>query len=273
MQLKLLLQSAVNEHNISPLDARILLENAANLTREQIYLSPDLEIEEKAVAKFWQMLQRRKNHEPVAKIIGSKAFWKSDFIVNNHTLDPRPDSEVIINAALELLSQKPANFLDLGTGTGCLILSLLQEFPNSNAIACDISAQALEVAKVNAEILGLSNRITFLQNNWADGLKQKFDLIVSNPPYIPSKDIENLAPDVKNYDPLLALDGGEDGLAPYRYLAEQILTLLNIGAYAILEFGFNQSELVEEIFANNGYKIHKILTDLNNIKRAIIVGV
>ena len=273
MQLKLILQSAIKDHNLSSIDARILLQSAASLTIEQIYLYPNLEIDNAVVDKFWQLVERRKNNEPVAKIIGSKDFWKSSFIVSNHTLDPRPDSEVIIAAALELLLQKPYSFLDLGTGTGCLILSLLQEFPQAKAIACDISPQALKIAKTNAENLGLSERIEFLQNNWADGLKQKFDLIVSNPPYIPTKDIEDLSSDVKNYDPMLALDGGEDGLAPYRYLADQILDLLNPCAYAILEFGFNQSELVEEIFEKKGYKIHKIIKDLNNIKRAIIIGV
>jgi release factor glutamine methyltransferase len=268
--------SNLTEYNIATpeLDARILLQYVANISSEIIYLQQDLEISPNIKKNYLELLDRRINFEPVAKIIGSKSFWTSDFIVNTSVLDPRPDSEVIISSALELLPNKNDNysFLDLGTGSGCLILSLLKEFSNATGTAIDISSEALKVSKQNAELLSLTDRITFLQQNWADGLTGKFDLIVSNPPYIPSKEITTLAPEVQIFDPMLALDGGDDGLNPYRYLAKQIAALLKPDAFAILEFGYGQANLVKEIFESHGYKFHRMLLDLANIERAIIVS-
>ena len=268
--------SNLTEYNIATpeLDARILLQYVANISSEVLYLQQDLEISPDIKKNYLELLDRRINFEPVAKIIGSKSFWTSDFIVNTSVLDPRPDSEVIISSALELLPNKNDNysFLDLGTGSGCLILSLLKEFSNSTGTAIDISSEALKVSKQNAELLSLTDRITFLQQNWADGLTGKFDLIVSNPPYIPSKEITTLAPEVQIFDPMLALDGGDDGLNPYRYLAKQIAALLKPDAFAILEFGYGQAKLVKEIFESHGYKFHRMLLDLASIERAIIVS-
>ncbi|MEK6733557.1 MAG: peptide chain release factor N(5)-glutamine methyltransferase, partial [Pseudomonadota bacterium] len=243
------------------------------LSPEVIILYPDEEVSSEIIEKFQQLIQRRLNNEPVAKIIGKKSFWKSDFLVNNFVLDPRPDTEIIIEAALTAFPDKdtPLEFLDLGTGSGCIILSLLQEFPNAIAVAIDISEDALNIAKANAKSHLLENRVSFLKQNWADSLNKKFDLIVSNPPYIPSKDIENLSDDVKNYDPMLALDGGIDGLEPYHYLAKQLVNLLKKDSFAILEFGQGQAPYIKYIFEQNGYKTHKILKDLNNIERAIII--
>ena len=281
MQLRNLLHAAIsdlNDANIDTalLDARLLLQYAAKITPEIVYLKPEMEIAKEAVTIYKQLLDRRINNEPVAKIIGSKAFWSSDFIVNQYTLDPRPDSEVIIEEALRLFPNKNQEyqFLDLGTGSGCLLLSLLKEFPNSTGIASDISSEALNVTKQNIELLGLQGRAICMQQNWADDLvgKKKFDLIISNPPYIPSQEIANLEPEVKNYDPILALDGGEDGLDPYRYLAKQISPLLKEGSYAILEFGFGQGEAVRQIFDQHNYIITKMLFDLSGIERAILVS-
>jgi release factor glutamine methyltransferase len=269
--------SNLTEYDISTpeLDARILLQYAANISPETIYLQQDLEISPKIKKNYLELLDRRINFEPIAKIIGSKAFWTSDFIVNTYVLDPRPDSEVIISSSLELLPNKHNNyrFLDLGTGSGCLILSLLKEFANATGTAIDISLEALEVSKQNAELLSLKDRVSFLQQNWADGLTEKFDLIVSNPPYISSQDISTLAPEVQIFDPMLALDGGDDGLNPYRYLAKQIAALLKPDAFAILEFGYGQANLVKEIFESEGYKFHKMLFDLAKIERAIVISV
>ena len=255
------------------LDTKILLLHAANISLEDFYLNPDYKIAENEIEKFNQFIARRINHEPVAKIIGKKSFWADDFIVNQHTLDPRPDSEVIIEAALKLLPNKDGKykFIDFGTGSGCLILSLLREFPNAIAIGSDISTEALKVARANAKALGLQDRISFIQQNWGDSLTGEFDLIVSNPPYIPAADIKNLDEDVKLYDPLLALNGGEDGLDPYRYLAKQIYKFLKKDSYAILEFGYNQGLYIKEIFKQNNYIIHEMLNDLASIERAIIV--
>ncbi len=272
MKLRILLNQA---SDLDKLDARILLQHATKLAPEVIYLELEREVDSKVADLYLELINRRRNHEPVAKIIGSKAFWLNDFIVNNHTLDPRPDSEVIINQALKILTNKDESyrFLDLGTGTGCLLLSLLQEFKNATGVAVDISAQALEVTQLNVELLKMQDRVTLLQQNWGDSLTEKFDLIVSNPPYIPRDDITYLEKDVKLYDPILALDGGIDGLDPYRYLAKQIFLLLKPQAYAILEFGYGQSESIKQIFLQEGYKVEMILLDLAGIQRAIVIRV
>ena len=276
MNIKTILNQAtenLNKIETAKLDARILLQHAANITVETIYLKPELEINEEIAKLYFSLIDRRANNEPVAKIIGKKAFWENDFIVNQHTLDPRPDSEVIISAALELFPNKNANlkFLDLGTGSGCLILSLLQEYKNSSGIGSDISSEALKITQQNIKNLSFEDRIILIQQNWADSIIKNFDLIISNPPYIPSGDIDSLSKDVRLYDPLLALDGGLDGLDPYRYLAKQIFNILKKDAYAILEFGYGQGLYIKEIFENAGYIVHKILIDLAGIERVIIV--
>lgn len=280
MQLKSLLDAAIidlNDANIPTalLDARLLLQHAAKITRETVYLEPELIIPKDVIDIYNQFINRRINHEPVAKIIGKKSFWSSDFVVNKHVLDPRPDSEVIIETAISLFPNKndALRVLDIGSGSGCLLLSILKEFPNATGIASDISVEALKVVKENVELLELGDRAECMRQNWADDLVEKFDLIVSNPPYIPTGDILALESDVKDYDPLLALDGGYDGLDPYRYLAKQISTLLKPEAYAILEFGFAQGESVRQIFMQQGYIINKMLFDLSGIERAIVVSI
>lgn len=280
MQLNKLLSEAIISLDraavLTPdLDARILLQYAAKISQEVIYLNPHLEISQEIVDFYNQLIDRRIRHEPVAKIIGSKSFWKSDFIVNNNVLDPRPDSEVIIESALKLFPNKsyPLNFLDLGSGSGCLLLSLLLEFVQAKGIASDISLDALSITKQNANVLNLENRIFYIQQNWSDALIGKFDLVVSNPPYIPSLEINSLADDVRIYDPILALDGGADGLSAYRYLAKQISALLKPNAYAIMEFGYGQGESVREIFSESNYIIKEMLFDLSGTERAIIVSI
>ena len=191
MKLKDLLTEAIvtlknNAIDTASLDARLLLQHVANLPPEIILLYPEREIDIQVSKQYMQLIERRVVREPVAKIIGSKAFWLSDFVVSKHTLDPRPDSEVIISAALKILvdKNKAYRFLDLGTGSGCLLLSLLQEFPKATGVAVDISSEALKVAQLNANLLMVQDGVVFLQQNWGDSLVEKFDLIVSNPPYI-----------------------------------------------------------------------------------------
>ena len=256
------------------LDARILLQNAAKIAPEDIYLKPEFEVSEEIAKHYWKLIERRKLHEPVAKIIGYKAFWNSDFIVNCHVLDPRPDSEVIIAAALELFPEKNTalKILDLGTGTGCLLLSLLQEFPNAKGVGIDLSAEALLVAKENVKLLSLQDRVQLFQQNWADGLSEKFDLIISNPPYIPASEIASLDETVKFYDPQMALNGGADGLLPYRYIAKQISSLLNPNSYAIFEFGDGQGDEIQAIFKAEHFTVERMLNDLSSTERAIIVS-
>ena len=254
------------------LDARLLLEHAANLPNQTIYLHPELELSSSISENYQQLITRRVNREPVAKIIGSKAFWLDNFIVNNHTLDPRPDSEIIISAALELFPEKTGqfSFLDFGTGSGCLLFSLLREFPFAKGLGSDLSTEALKVARQNIELLALQDRASLIQQNWGDALTGQFDLIISNPPYIPTAEIIGLEKEVKLYDPMAALDGGADGLDPYRYLAGQIAALLKPSGYIILEFGYGQAESVQQIFKRNGYVLLKVLQDLAAIQRIAI---
>lgn len=268
---KLLLEKGIDS---SSLDSRLLLQHALNnCSQEWLLINFDSLISEDRLNLYFDLIHRRTKYEPIAKIIGKKPFWDAEFMVNSATLDPRPDSESIILGAKKLLNEPNKNyrFLDLGTGSGCLILSLLREFPNATAIATDVSEAAIKVAVSNANNLNLHQRIQFNTQNWADDINEKFDLIVSNPPYIPSFEINNLSSDVKNFDPLTALDGGEDGLDHYRYLSKQILHLLNNEGYAILEFGQNQHNDVANIFMN--YEIVDFLYDLSSVQRAIVLRV
>jgi release factor glutamine methyltransferase len=253
------------------LDARVLLINAAEISVEEFYLDQHKIIKSKQADIFKAYITRRVNREPVAKIIGNKGFWKHDFHVNSHTLDPRPDSELIIENALKFFPDKTSaiNILDLGTGSGCLLLSLVDEFKNSNGVAVDISQEALAIAQKNAINLALQDRVEFIQSNWFENISGMFDLIVSNPPYIPKADIEHLEKEVKEYDPYLALDGGLDGLDPYRYLAENLKKFLKIGGYAIIEFGIGQAQELKKIF--NQYNILAIEKDLAKLERVIIL--
>lgn len=274
-----LLKSAkfLKEHQIETpeLDSRILFSFASIMSQEQILLNRDLDIKKDTLEKFQALLERRAKNEPVAKIINLKSFWKNDFFVSSDCLDPRPDSEVIISSAIDILKNKNENyrFLDICTGSGCLALSLLLEFPNANAVASDISFSALKIAQKNALNMDISHRCHFVKQNWADSINYKFDLIVCNPPYIPTGDINFLQAEVRLYDPMLALDGGEDGLIAYNYLSKEIRNFLKPNGYAIIEFGDKQDHLVEQIFIQQGYVISNILSDLAGIKRAIVLSI
>ena len=168
------------------LDARVLLEQVLQKEKTFILLHPDYDLTEPQQRQYEGYLKRRLNREPVSKILGEKEFWSLSFKTTKDTLDPRPDSETLIEAVIESFQDKsaPYKLLDLGTGTGCLLLALLTEYQNASGVAVDVSHKALEIAKKNAKTLGVENRVTFLQSNWCDNLKGKFDIIVSNPPYI-----------------------------------------------------------------------------------------
>lgn len=220
------------------------------------------------------MLKRRICHEPLDKIIGKREFYKSTFIVNRSVLSPRPDTEILVESALELLpTEEKQTILDLGTGSGCILLSLLKERPQAIGIGMDISREALDVAKKNAENLSLKDRIEFLNKSWTDNqvILPQFDMVVSNPPYIPSAEINTLDKEVKDYDPLTALDGGKDGLDCYKDIAKVLPNILKDMAYALFEVGYNQAEDVMEIFKCAGLKPIKIVKDLTGINRCVIL--
>ncbi|HVY12160.1 MAG TPA: peptide chain release factor N(5)-glutamine methyltransferase [Alphaproteobacteria bacterium] len=252
-------------------EARLLLAAALGLDGAEILAhgEKNLTAEEEKTADEW--LSRREKGEPLSRLRGRRDFWKSSFLLNEATLDPRPETETIIEAALAHYSgAAPQRILDLGTGTGCILLSLLQEFPHASGLGTDQSARALQAAKENASRLGLQSRAQFQQTNWADGIDEKFDLIVSNPPYIPAKNIATLQPEVRLFDPPKALDGGDDGLEAYRQIAKTLPRLLKPEALAILEIGMGQDKDVEKIFAAQNFKLMEARKDLAGITRALV---
>lgn len=254
----------------SKLDVKILLSYILNINSKELFLHFNNEISAKLYSDFNKILERRLNREPIANIIENKSFWDYDFFVNQDVLTPRNDSEILIEAVLENFQNLNDNLkiLDLGTGSGCLILTLLKIYKNATGLAIDISEKALNVAKINAKKLNVKN-IQFLQNNWNDNIKEKFNIIISNPPYIPRNEIFTLEPEVKIFNPMIALDGGDDGLNCYRYLAENLSKNITKNTKIFFEIGKGQEKDIELIFANNNFKLNKIYKDLSNINRIL----
>ncbi len=221
------------------------------------------------------MLEQRLEHKPLCKILGKKSFYKYDFEVNEDVLSPRPDTEILVEAAIELGKQiETKKILDMGVGSGCILLSVLNEFPSAIGTGIDISATALEIARKNAKKLGLIDRCRFFQSSWFDeriDYGEKFDLIMSNPPYIPTGDISGLEPEVKYYDPLTALDGGIDGLRDYRRIADLAPQLLHDDGFLLLECGIGQARIIVDIFTASGLELVDIRKDLSGKDRCIIL--
>lgn len=253
------------------IDARILLLDALKISRTDLLNDPYREVAKADEDKLNTFLARRKTREPVAHIIGKKAFWKLEFASDARALVPRPETEVIIDYVVKTNGEDEKRVLDIGTGTGAIILSLLAERHQWTGVATDISKDALELAQINANMHSLENRVEFLNTNWVDGVKGEFDIVVSNPPYIPSHVIPTLDTDVKDYDPHLALDGGHDGLEPYRIIFAALPNLLKQGGVFAFEFGIGQAKEILEIAQNSGYFTElAIIKDLSDIERVII---
>ncbi|MCH8112566.1 MAG: peptide chain release factor N(5)-glutamine methyltransferase [Proteobacteria bacterium] len=254
-------------------DAMALLA-AAGLPREKQIGRPVGPVERDALAAYRGMVARRVRREPVSRILGRREFWSLPFAVTPDTLDPRPDSETLVEGALNLWPDRtaPLSILDLGTGTGCLLLALLSELPRATGVGADISPAALRVAQANAQALGLSHRAGFAASDWGDGLKGPFNLILANPPYIADGDMGRLEPEVALYEPRGALAGGSDGLEAYRRLAPRLGTLLAPGGHALLEVGAGQAAEVAGLLGEEGLKIRRILRDFGGIERCIIAS-
>jgi release factor glutamine methyltransferase len=249
-------------------DARSLIAFALSCDRLQLLTDKDRLLREEEIASIDAIILRRAAREPVARIKGSREFWGLDFTLNEATLDPRPDSETLIETALSLKEQ-PTHILDLGTGSGCLLLSLLHEFQTASGLGIDQSSRAIDQAQKNATLLNLSSRATFIQSDWFEKVTGKFDLIISNPPYISSADIETLEPEVKQHDPLAALDGGPQGLDPYKIIIPHARDYLTQMGSLLFEVGINQSADIAALLKeyNFSVSIHK---DLNGIERCVM---
>jgi release factor glutamine methyltransferase len=256
-------------------DARILAAQALGLTRAQIISQAERKLDQREIDAISTHAARRLAREPVSRILGSREFWGLDLRIDASVLDPRPDTETVVEAALDWiatrhLKNEKLRVLDIGTGSGALLLALLSELPAAIGVATDKSIEALKFARGNAQRLGFDGRCTFVACNFTDALRGPFDLIVSNPPYISSADIPGLAPEVREHDPLLALDGGEDGLAAYRAIASDALRLLVPRGRLVMELGQGQAESVSAIVRAAGLSIETpIHRDLGGINRAL----
>ncbi len=219
------------------------------------------------------LLTRRLAGEPLWRVIGEREFWGLPFRLSPDTLEPRPDSETLIEAALAMLGPRrsqPLTIVDLGTGTGCLLIAMLRECPAASGLGIDLSSGACEIARANALANGVGERCEIRQGQWTEGLDARFDLILSNPPYIPSRDIAGLDREVREHDPLLALDGGADGLAPYRIFARSLGGHLAPGGFVVLEIGAGQEGDVTAIMREAGWCHRATRRDLGDHPRALI---
>jgi release factor glutamine methyltransferase len=253
------------------IDARLLLEVAADVTRTDIITDPYRLLTEDQMATLDDFLNRRARREPVSHIIGRKGFWKILLQVNKHVLTPRPETEVIVDEVLKAFpEQMPFNMLDLGVGSGTILLAVLAERPAAKGLGVDVSEDALAVARENAANLDLAGRVALLRGDWTNGLgDDSFDLVVSNPPYIATHVIETLEPEVRDHEPRLALDGGPDGLDAYRFLAGEILRVLKPGAMFAVEIGYDQSDAVETLFRQAGAQNVRTIKDLSVNDRVV----
>ncbi len=253
------------------IDARLLVEAAAEATRADIVTDPHRLLTSDQQARLEDYLNRREHREPVAQILGRKGFWKLMLTVNENVLTPRPDTETLVEYVLRDFPQHAARrVLDLGVGSGAILLSILAERPAARGLGVDISDEALAVARDNAATLGLAGRCALLRGDWTSGLADAgFDLVVANPPYIASSVIETLEPEVRSYEPRIALDGGADGLDAYRRLAPEILRVLKPGGRFAVEIGFDQRETVEALFRAAGAEEVITLRDLADRDRVV----
>jgi release factor glutamine methyltransferase len=254
------------------LEARLLLAEAAGWTLETIVARRDTPLEPGVVARVERLAARRLAREPMSHILGWREFWSLRFRVTPDVLTPRPDSETLVDAVLAAIPDRgrALRILDLGVGSGCLLLALLHELPPATGLGVDRSARALVVARQNARALGLESRTAFRSGDWGEGIAEVFDVVVSNPPYVPSDDIGTLDPEVSEHEPWLALDGGRDGLDCYRRLVGQLGYLVQPGGIVALEVGRGQAAAVARLVRDAGFGAVSIHKDLGGIARVVL---
>ncbi|HKA32084.1 MAG TPA: peptide chain release factor N(5)-glutamine methyltransferase [Candidatus Binatia bacterium] len=253
------------------LDAEILFAETVHIERSGLLLNRDLTFDEATLARFCALIARRASGEPVSYIIGRREFWSLDFIVTPAVLTPRPETELLVETALKLLAAMASpRILDLGTGSGAIAVALAKEIPNAEIFATDISEEALEIARANAQRHGVEDGIRFVRGDlFAPLAEVRFDAIVSNPPYIKSDDIAALPRDVRDFEPRIALDGGADGLDFYRRIAREAARHLTAGGFVAVEIGAGMGEEVAGLFAQAGLGDVRIENDLAGLQRVV----
>ena len=255
------------------MDARLLLCAACGIRHITLVGDPDLPMGQEAADRLSAYADRRLAHEPVSRILGYRAFWGLSFALSPDVLDPRPETEGLVAAVVEALGPRrsaPLRLLDLGTGSGAILAALLHELPGAFGVALDRSPEACQVAEANLKALGLGVRAAIVCGDWTAPLAGRFDAILSNPPYIPSREIAELAPDVRDHDPRAALDGGDDGLDAYRALLPDLPMHLVAGGFAAVECGWNQGDRVASLFRAAGFQAVSVNLDLAGHQRIVI---
>ena len=247
-------------------ESKKILAFVTNHEYSALNWTQEFKISKEIKFKFIDLIEQRVSGAPISKIIGKRLFFNSEFFVNENVLDPRPETEVLVSVALE---KNFSTVLDLGTGTGCIVISLLKERPDVVGVSTDISKECLNVAKINAETNGVLDRVKFIHSDWFSNVTSRFDLIVSNPPYIGLSELNDLSREVKNFDPKVALFGGRDGLNCYEAIFNDVSRFLNPGGWLITEVGYAQSSIVKKFFLNNGFIDIKVTKDLDFNNRVV----
>ena len=259
-------------NSISVFEKKLLLSHVLGFSNEKLNLTHSKKIGDKDLKNFEQLINRRKNSEPIAYLTNKKSFWKNDFYVDKSVLIPRSDSELLIESVIEYFPDltKTYNFLDLGSGSGCLIISLLNEYLLSSGIGVEIDKEAIKVSEKNKEFLLNKDRLKFLERDFSNYDTSSFDIIISNPPYIPFEEKKDIMKEVRNYEPSKALFADEKGLYFYRKIIENLSKHLKRKQFLFLEVGINQPDGVVKILKNNNFNVVSIKKDISNIPRCII---
>jgi release factor glutamine methyltransferase len=260
-----------NNIRSSKLDSEILMAKAIQKDRKFVILNLKKEIEKKSFDYFKNLVHQRSSGKPIAYLLGKKNFWNFEFVINKDVLVPRPDTEILVEEVLRITKHRNnLKILDVGIGSGCILLSILNEKKDFYGIGVDVSKKCLDLSAVNAKKIGVVNRVKFIKSDVDNFNSGKYDLIISNPPYIKSFDIKYLEKDIVNFEPKLALDGGLEGLSELSKVINKSSELIKLGGKLILEIGFDQKDKVKQLLKNKGFYINKILKDYANKDRCII---
>jgi len=264
---KILKQNKIETHQ---LDSELVLSSLLKKKRENLLINSDEEVSKNIINNFEKLIFRRAKREPLAYILKKKEFWSKDFFVDRYTLIPRPETELLCESVIKIFKNKNLHILDIGTGTGCIILSILCEIKGAKGVGVDISRNAIKVAKKNSNKLGLNKRVKFVNKSLEDICGYKFDLIVSNPPYIRTSDIKNLSDDIKIFEPKIALDGGKEGLDVIKKVIYKSKTILKKLGMLALEIGYGQYYKVSQILKEQNFKEELLVKDYKNNVRCIL---